>query len=241
MVLTIVMSSRAWETELSKSASCIQVGNWLWLAWPEDTLNTLKVFLQNLSASPPCSPGFVFYPRILSWVWIHLREVPSGLISASGIRGKDAQCYVVPTCCSVTQLCLTLWSHELQHARLPCPSPSLRVCSNSCPLSHWCHPIISSSVTYFSSCPQSFQASGSFPLSQLFTSDGQCIGPASASVLPMNIQDWFPLRLTGWTSLLSKGLLRVFSNTTFGKHQFFDAQPSSWSNSHINIWQLEKP
>ena len=109
----------------------------------------------------------------------------------------------------------SLWPHRLQHARLPCPSPTPGVYLNSCPLSRWCHPTISSSVIPFSSCLQSFPASESFPVSQFFTSDGQNIGAsASASFLPMNIQDWFPLGWTGWISLLSKGLSRVFSNTT---------------------------
>ena len=114
----------------------------------------------------------------------------------------------------------SLRSHGLQHARLPCPSPTPRACSNSCPSSWWCHPTISSSVIPFSSCLQSFPASGSFPMSQFFTSGDQRIG-ASASVLPMNIQDWFPLRWTGLISLQSKGVSRVFSNTTIQKHQFF--------------------
>ena len=115
-----------------------------------------------------------------------------------------------------------LWPHELQHARLPCPSPMLRAYSNSCPSSQWCHPTISSSDVPFSSCLQSFPASGSFPMSQFFTSGGQSIGvSASASVLPMNIQDWFPLGWTGWISLHSKGL--------------------SQSNSHIHTRLLEKP
>ena len=106
----------------------------------------------------------------------------------------------------------SLWPHALQHARLPCPSPSPRVCSNSCPLSQWCHPTMSSSVVPFSSCPQYFPASRSFPMSWLFASDGQSAGAsASASVLPMNIQGWFPLGLTGLISLLSKGLSGVFS------------------------------
>ena len=109
----------------------------------------------------------------------------------------------------------SLWSHGLQHARPPCPSPTPGVYRNSCPLSWWCHPTISSSVVPFSSCPQSFPASGSFQMSQLFTWGGQSIGvSASASVLPMNIQDWFPLGWTNWISLQSKGLSRVFSNTT---------------------------
>ena len=114
------------------------------------------------------------------------------------------------------------WSHGLQHAKLPCPSLSLGVCLNSCPSSWWCHPTISSSVVPFSSCLQSFTASGSFQMSQFFASGGQSIGASvSASVLPMNIQDWSPLGWTGWISLQSKGLSRVFSNTTVQKHQFF--------------------
>ena len=136
----------------------------------------------------------------------------------------------------------SLWCHGLQHVRLPCPSPTPRVYSNSCPLSQWCHPTISSSVTPFSSCLQSFSASGYFPMSQFFTSGGQSIGvSALASVLPMNIQDWFPLGLTGLISLLSKGLSKIFSNTTIQKHQFLGAQLSSQSNSHIHAWLLEKP
>ena len=121
----------------------------------------------------------------------------------------------------------SLRSHGRQHARLPCPSPTPGVYSNSCPSSQWCHPTISSSVVLFSSCLQSFSASGSFLVSQVFTSGGQSIGvSASASVLPVNIQDWFPSGCTGWISLQSKGLSRVFSNTTVQKHQFFSAQPS---------------
>ena len=128
----------------------------------------------------------------------------------------------------------SLRPHGLQHARLPCPSPTPRAYSNSCPWSSWCHLTISSSVVPFSSCLQSFPASGSFPMSQLFTWGGQRTGvSASASVLPMNIQDWSPLGRTGWISLQSKGLSRVFSNTTIQKHQFFGAQLSLWSNSHI--------
>ena len=131
----------------------------------------------------------------------------------------------------------------LQHARLPCPSPgSPWVCSNSCPLSQRYHPTISSSVIPFSSRLQSFLVSGSFPVSRLFASGGQSIGAlASASVFPMNIQGWFPLELTDLISLQSKGLSRVFSSTTVQKHQFFGAQSSLWSNSHIGTWLLEKP
>ena len=132
--------------------------------------------------------------------------------------------------------------HGLQHARLPCPLPTPGVYSNSCPLSRWCHPTISSSVVPFFSCLQSFPASGSFPMRQFFASGGQSIGVSpSASVLPMNIQDWFPLGWAGWISLQSKGLSRVFSNTTVQKYQFFHVKISLWSNSHIHIWLLEKP
>ena len=121
----------------------------------------------------------------------------------------------------------SLRCHGLQHARLPYPAPTPRACSNSCPSSRWCHPIISSCVTHFSSCLQSFPASGSFQMSQLFTSGGQNIGvAASASVIPMNIQDWFSLGLTGWISFQSKGFSRLFSNATVQKHQFFSAQLS---------------
>ena len=135
-----------------------------------------------------------------------------------------------------------LQPHESQHARPPCPSPTPGVYSNSCPSSRWCHPAISSSVVPFSSYPQSLPASESFPVSQLFTWGDQRIGVSdSASVPPMNTQDWSPLRWTGWISLKSKGLSRVFSNTTVQKHQFFGAQPSSQSNSHTHTWSLEKP
>ena len=134
---------------------------------------------------------------------------------------------------SVAQLCPTLKPHGLRHTRLPCPSPMLRACSSSRPSSQWCHPTISSSVFPFSSCFQSFPASGSFPMSQFFASDGQSIGVStSASVLPMNIQDWFPWEWTGWISLLSQGLSRVFSNTTVQKHQFFGTQLSLWPYIH---------
>ena len=131
----------------------------------------------------------------------------------------------------------SLRPHGRQHARLPCPSPSPRVCSNSCPLTQWCHPIIPFSVAPFFSCPQSFPVSGYLTLSRLSTSGGQSLGAsASASVLPVNIQGWFPSGWTGLISLLSKGLSRAFPNTTIWKHQFFgiSSQPSLWSNSHIH-------
>ena len=145
-------------------------------------------------------------------------------------------------CCSVPQSCLTLCDPKdcstsgrpiLHH--LPEPAQTHISC-------RWCHPTTSSSVALFSSCPQSFPASGSFPMNWLFASGGQSIGAsASASVFPMNIQGWFPLGLTGLISLQSKGLSRVFSNTTIQKHQCFGAQPSLWSNCHIHTWLLDKP
>ena len=133
------------------------------------------------------------------------------------------------------------WPHGLQHTRLPCPSPPPGACSNSCPLNQWCRPTISSSVVplFFFQC---FPASGSFQMSQFFPSGDQSMGiSALASVLPVNTQDWSPLGWTGWVSLQSKGLSRVFSNTTVQKHQFFSTQLSSYSNSHIHTWPLEKP
>ena len=134
----------------------------------------------------------------------------------------------------------SLRPYESQHARPPCPPPTPRVYSNSRPLSQWCHPTISSSGVPFSSCHRSFPASGSFSMSQFFISGGQSIGvSASASVLPMNILDWFPLGWTGWISLQSKGLSRVFSNTTVQKHQFFGTQLSLESNSQIHTWLME--
>ena len=140
---------------------------------------------------------------------------------------------------SVAKLRLTLWPQGLQHSRLPCPSLSPRVCSDSCPLSQWCYLTISS-------CHPLLLLSSVFPSIRVFSNEsvlrasgGQSVGTA-ASVLPMNIHGWFPLGLTGWISFLSKGLSRVFSNTTVWKHQFFGPQPSLWSNSHICTWLLEK-
>ena len=136
---------------------------------------------------------------------------------------------------SRVQLFATLWT-----ARLPCPSPTPGACSNSCPSSWWYHPTISPSVIPFSSCLQPFTASGSFPVSQFLASGSQSIG-ASASILPMNIQVWFPLGLTGYISLQSKGLSRVFSNAIVQKHRLFGTQLSLRSNSHMHTWLLEKP
>ena len=132
--------------------------------------------------------------------------------------------------------------HRLQHIRLPCPSPLSRACSNSCPLSWWCHQTISPFVIPFSSCIQYFPASGTFQMSQLFSSGGQSIGVSdSTSVLLRNIKDWFPLGWTGWIFLLSKRLSRVFSNTTVQEHQFLAFTLLLWSNSHIHTWLLGKP
>ena len=136
----------------------------------------------------------------------------------------------------------SLRPHESQHARPPCPSPTPGVHSNSCPSSQWCHPAISSSVIPFSSCPQSLPASESFPMSQLFAWGDQSTGvSALASFLPKKSQGWSPSEWTGWIFLQSKGLSRVFSNTTLQKHQFFGAQISLQPNSHIHTWPLEKP
>ena len=142
--------------------------------------------------------------------------------------------------CSVVSY--SLQPPGLQHSRLPCPSPTPRACSNSCPLSWWCHPTISSSVIPFPPAFNLSQYQGLFQISQFFALGGQSTGvSASASVVSMNIQNWFPLGWTGSISLQSKGLSRFFSNTTVEKHQFFGAQLSLWSNSHIHTWLLEKP
>ena len=154
------------------------------------------------------------------WTWdtfpfiFHLLQLPSSIFQFSLFS-------------SISVISDSLWPHGQQHARPSCPSPTPSIYSNACPLSQWCHPIISSSVIPFSSCLQSFPASGFFQMSQFFTSGGQSIGvSASTSALPLNIQDWFPLGWTGWISLQSQGLSRVFSNTTVQKHQFFSTQLS---------------
>ena len=175
-----------------------------------------------------CSPTTIFYfiykitVNIILKIWIRLYF--------SWVSSVQFSCSVMSN---------PLQPHEPQHARPPCPSPTPGVHPNPCPLSWWCHPTISSFIVPFS-CPQSFPASQSFQMSQLFASSGQSIGvSASASVLPMNTQDWSPLGWTGWISFQSKGLSRVFSNTTVQKHQFFGAQLSFWSDSHIHTWLLE--
>ena len=155
------------------------------------------------------------------------------------ILQKPSRKHSVQFSCSVVSD--SLQPHESQQARPPCPSPTPRVYSNSCPSSRWCHPAISSSVVPFSICPQSLPASGSFPMSQLFAWGGQSTGvSALALFLPKKSQGWSPSEWTGWISLQSKGLLSVFSNTTVQKHQFFGTQFSSQSNSHICTRPLEK-
>ena len=187
---------------------------------------------------------------LFSW-WIKLSVSSNRLnlfqdwlasLKASTLTGNMDWCENKIQFSSVAQSCLTLRPHEPQHTRPRCPPPTPGVHPHPCPLSQWCHPTISSSVTPFSSCPQSFPAAGSFQMSQLFTSGGQNIGvSASTSVLPVNTQGCSPSEWTGWISLQSKGLSRVFSNTTVQKHQFFSAKLSSQSNSHIHTWPLEKP
>ena len=208
---------------------------------------------------PPENPGIFLSPLASgSWGVMHgdlLSTHPWKLRNSQGMHASlDKGRWVVPVSpekSSEMHFRLLLFSrsvmsnslrpHGLQHARLPCPSESPSACSNSCSLSQWWNPTISSSVLPFSSHLQSFPASGGLLMSWLFTSGGQSIGAsASALVLSMNIQGWFPLGLTGLISLQSKGLSRVF-NTTVQKHQFFGAQPSLWSNSHIHTWLLEKP
>ena len=155
-------------------------------------------------------------------MWFNIKDIQHKYLEISHVSN-----FISVQFSAIAQSCPTLPPHGLQHTRLPCPSPIPRAYSNSCPLSQWCHPTISSSVVPFSSLLQSFPTSGSFQMCQFFTADGQSIGvSASASVFPMNIHGWFPLGWTGWISLLSKGLLKVFCNTTVQKHQFFSAQPS---------------
>ena len=165
-----------------------------------------------------------------------------GLTCRSLIHFEFLYIYVRSDQISCSDVSNSLRPHESQHARPPCPSPTPGVHSDLRPSSQWCHPAISSSVVPFSSCPQSLPASECFPMSQLFTWGGQSTGvSALASFLPKKSQGWSPSKWTGWTFLQSKGLSRVFSNTTVQKHQFFGAQPSSQSNSHIHTWPQEKP
>ena len=190
------------------------------------TLLSLAFFTQHM---------FETYPHCVTSFVTLLNSIP---LSGCFITGFSL--HIISVQFSFSVVSDSLRPHESQHARPPCPTPTPGVHSNSCPSSWWCHPATSSSVVPFSSCPQSLPESGSFPMSQLFTWGGQSIG-VSASVPPMNTQDWSPLEWTGWISLQSKGLSRVFSNTTVQKHQFFGTQFSSQSNSHIHTWPQEKP
>ena len=177
-----------------------------------------------MSPNTEYSCAFCIISCLFSLLYLHLRSfsMVASLRSASSCKNTG-----LCRSCSVTKSCLTLWPHGLQHSRFPCASPSSGICSNSCSLSQWCHPTILSSVVPFFSCFQSFPGSGSFLMSQLFTAGGQSMGvSASTSGLPMNTQDWSPLGGTGWISLLSNRLSRVFSNTTVQKHQFFSAKLS---------------
>ena len=171
--------------------------------------------------------------EVEKWNWIFHANGEQKAAQVANFHSVQFSCRVVSTLYD---------PHEPQHARPPCPSPTPGDYSNSCPLSWWCHPTVSSSVIPFLSCLQSYWASGSFEMNQLFTSGGQSIRVSSlTSVLPMNTQGWSPLGWTGCISLQSKGLTRVFSNTIVHKHQFFGAQLSLQSNSHIHTWPLEKP
>ena len=208
-------------------------------SWSLDSLYSefyteLYLFVLQCIILPPSAPTWTIAPN--SFLMPSLFFLFFFLLY---IQFSSVQFSSVQFICSVVFNSLQL--HGLQHSRPPCPSATPGIYPNSCPLSQWCHPTISSSVTPFSSCPQSFPASETFQMSQFFTSGGQSIGVlASTSVLPMNTQDWSPLEWTGWISLQSKGLSRLFFNTTVQKHQP-GAQPSLWSNSHIHTWLLEKP
>ena len=195
-------------------------------------LQSCQTLCATIDCSPPGSSVYgILYARIPEWV---------ARLSSRGTSPLNDQFSSVQFSRSV--MSDSFRPHELQHARPPCPSPTPSAYSNSRPSSWWCYPAISSSVVPSSSCPQSLPASGSFPVSQLFAWGGQSTGvSSSASVLPMNTQDWSLLGWTGWISLQSKGLSRVFSNTTVQKHQVFGAQLSSQSNSYIHTWPLEKP
>ena len=207
--------------------------------WPSSEVWGLQphwVGLGNGSVVPALKPLWIFcWAAMDEWIPFHfITRLPCN-------RSLLYLKYPLLLLFSCSAISDSLRPHGLQHARLPCPSASPRVCTNSCLLSWWCHPTISSSVDPFFSCLQSFPASGSFLTSCLFASGGQSIGAStSASVLPMNIQDWFPLGLTGLISLQPKELSRVFSNTPIQKYPFFRDQFSLWSNSHIHLWLLEK-
>ena len=202
---------------------CCDENVWYWMGWwLPSTRNVLSVLMDT------CRWIFLLWPSSHN---IHVYQII--------LIFYNAVCQLL-LWFSYSVMFDSLWPHGLEHASLPCPSVSPRVCSNSCALSQWCHSTISSSVVPFS-CPQSSSTSGSFPMSQFFPLGGQSIGASvSASVLPINIQDWFSLGLTGWISLQSKGLLSLLQHHK-QKNQFFGTQPSLWSDSHICTWLLEKP
>ena len=195
--------------------------------------------MSSLMSSLMLGVRCVFIPVCL-YVSRYLIAKSNWQIQCYVVFNVDQFLFVLLASCSI--LSDSLWPHGLQHVSLPCPSPTPRACSNSWPSSQWCHSTISSSVIPFSSCLQSLPASGSFQMSWLFTWSGQRIGASAlTSILLMKIQELIPLGLTGLISLQSKGLSRVFSSTTVWKHQFFGAQPSLGSNSHICSWLLDKP
>ena len=188
--------------------------------------------------------SFFLFAHIINCFLLLCTHYCSILLSQKKICNKVIWCvnHISSVQFSHSVLSNPLWRHESQHTRPPCPPPTPGVHSDSHSLSQWCHPAMSSSVVPFSSCPQSLPASESFPMSQLFTWGGQSTGVAAlASFLPKKSQGWSPSEWTGWMSLQSKGLSGVFSKTTVQKHQFFGAQPSSQSNSHIHTWPQEKP
>ena len=212
----------------------------VWKAWSHPCVSSVHYLISMASITHSNS----MQTFLLKWkknAFLYLELIPRGIFKKKMIAGSK---HVYQMFASVQLFsCVWLFETPWTAARsLPCPSPTPGAYSNSCPSSWWWHPTISSSVIPFS-CLQSFPASGSLLRSQLIASGGQSIvGSASASVLPMHIQDWFPLGWTGWISLQSKGLSRVFSNTAVQKHQFFGTQLSSiQSNSHIHTWLLEKP
>ena len=203
----------------------------MFTVWPLGCVNALAVCHYMLKGQSQSGHSAVRYLGPLYWcLYIYIYIYMCVCVCV---------CVCVSVQFSLSVVSNSLQPHRLQDVRLPCPSPTPRACSNSCPLSRWCHPtsVITTSVIPFSSHLQSFPASGSFPIGQFFTSGGQSIG-ASASVLPMNIQGLFPLGLIGLIFLQFKGLSRVFSNTAVQKHQFFSAQLSLWSNSHIHTQSL---
>ena len=224
-----------WENHQSWRSRCIQQVPYS-CSFSTGTISYIYTRLENITAQLKL---LLVYINHMAHVFKALSGILGRVLGREQVCVKEGICYIVELL-FIHSVVSDSATHGLQHTRLPCPLPSPRACSNSCPLSQWCHPTISSSVVPFSPCLQSFLASGSVLISQLFTSRSQSIGAStSASVLPMKIQDWFPLGLTGLISLLSKGLSRVY-NTTVQKHQFFGAWPSLQPHSHIRMWLLEK-